>query len=124
MSPRPLETAPATLWLPGAVLYLGAIAELSHALPGGGRLQMLAIAGLSVALGLIRMPVGVRPVCVLAGLLVFVLFPINAQALSPPGPAGLAIVFVAYFLLPMLIGASLARLLALMRPAPEPDDLD
>ncbi len=122
MSPRPPETAPATLWLPGAVLYLGAIAELSHALPGGGRLQMLAIAGLSVAVGLIRMPAGVRPVCVLAGLLVFVAFPLNAQALSPPGAGGLAIVFAAYFLLPMLIGASLARLLGLMRP--EPDELD
>lgn len=83
---------------------------------------MLAIAGLSVALGLIRMPPGLRPVCVLAGLLVFVAFPANAQALSPPGPAGLAIVFVAYFLLPMLIGASLARLLGLMQPGP--DELD
>jgi hypothetical protein len=106
------------------VLYLGAVAELSHALPGGGRIQMLGIAGISVALGLIRMPAYLRPICTLAGLLIFVAFPVNAQALSPPGPAGLAVVYVAYFLLPMLIGASLTRLLALMRSEPQPDELD
>jgi hypothetical protein len=98
------------------------VALLAHALPGGGRVQMLGLAGLSVAVGLIRMPAGLRLVCTLAGLLLFVAVPVNARALSPPGAAGLGLVFAAYFLLPMLIGASLTRLLSLMRS--EPDRVD
>jgi hypothetical protein len=109
---------PAKVWVTGALLYLATVAELSLLLPGGGRVQMLLIAAVSLALGLIRAPRGIRLLATLTAAVVFISVPANDLGLVPAGGPGRGLVWAAYFLLPMLIGASLARAVAILRTGP------
>jgi hypothetical protein len=110
--------APLALWLAGLVVYLGAVAEVSALLAPGSRIQLLTLALLSLALGLIRMPPGVRFLATLVAALIFVSFPRDAATIQPAGSVGHGLAWVAYFLLPMLIGGSLAWGAAVLRSGP------
>lgn len=73
-----------------------------------------ALVALSLALGLVRMPFGLRLLATLFAALIFVSVPENVTELRPEGGTGRGLAWLTFFALPMLIGASIARAAAII----------
>jgi hypothetical protein len=107
--------SPKLVWIAALLIYLGAVVEVSLLLPEEDRIQVVAMAGLSVAFGMVGAPRGVRLLTTLVAALLYVSLDPGAEGLIPGGNVGRGLTWAAYFLLPMLIGASLARAVTLLR---------